>query len=373
MEHIDCMIAGAGVIGLAIARSLAFSGREVVIVEAENMIGSHTSSRNSEVIHAGIYYAAGSLKAKFCVEGLRRLYAYCRERNISHAQTGKLIVATSEAEMPQLHSILAHAQANGVDEIHEIPAAEAMALESQVFCVGALHSPRTGIVDSHGLMLSLLGEAEDAGAMIAYCSRVSAVEAAQDRFIVQIEGDQSYEMSCDSFINAAGHGAWDIARSIRALEARHVPPHYLSKGNYYALSGHSSPFKRLVYPVPGDGSLGIHFTRDLAGQARFGPNVQWMEGEVLDYTVETGREAEFAEAIRTYWPGLPDGALMPSYCGIRPKLVPSGSPAADFMIQSPAEHGITGLVQLFGLESPGLTSCLVIGDHVAALVARDFR
>ncbi|MCP4315065.1 MAG: NAD(P)/FAD-dependent oxidoreductase [Hyphomicrobiales bacterium] len=373
MDHIDCMVAGGGVIGLAIARSLARVGREVVIVEAENIIGSHTSSRNSEVIHAGIYYATDSLKARFCVASINRLYAYCRERNIPHKQTGKLIVATHDEELPKLKSIYAQAIANGTPGMREIPAADAIALEPELNCVGALHSPMTGIVDSHALMLSLQGEAEDAGSMIAFCSRVSSVRAGNGKFFVQIEGDQPYAMSSDYFINAAGHGAWDIARSMTGLQKDHIPPHYLSKGSYYSLSGHTCPFETLVYPVPGDGSLGIHFTRDLAGQARFGPNVLWMEGEELDYSVPQDRGAEFTEAIRTYWPGLPDGALMPSYCGIRPKLVSSGVPAADFLIQSRDDHGVDGLVQLFGIESPGLTSCLVIGDYVAALVTQESR
>ena len=373
MDHIDCVVAGGGIIGLAIARSLAMAGREVVIVEAENIIGSHTSSRNSEVIHAGIYYATGSLKARFCIDGLERLYAYCRERGIPCEMTGKLIVATHEEELPTLQSILNQARSNHVADIGEITAAEAMALEPELFCVGALHSPRTGIVDSHALMLSLLGEAEDAGAVIAYRSKISEVRAETGSFIVQIEGEQAYTMSCNHFFNAAGHGAWDIARSITGLSPDCIPPHILSKGSYYALSGHTSPFDRLIYPVPGDGSLGIHYTRDLAGQARFGPNVLWMEGEDLDYSVPQDRAREFAEAIKTYWPGLPDDALMPSYCGIRPKMVPSGSPAADFLIQSSKDHGVEGLVQLFGIESPGLTSCLVIGEYVASLATGNSR
>lgn len=373
MDHIDCMVAGGGVIGLAIARSLALAGREVVIVEAENIIGSHTSSRNSEVIHAGIYYATDSLKARFCIKAIDRLYAYCMERGIPHRQTGKLIVATHDEELPKLKSIHEQAIANGAPGMREISVAEAVALEPELHCVGALHSPMTGIIDSHALMLSLQGEAEDAGAMIAFCSRVSSVRAEGGKFVVHIEGKQPYAMSCDKFINAAGHGAWDIARSMTGLQKQHIPAHFLSKGSYYSLSGRKSPFELLVYPVPGDGSLGIHFTRDLAGQARFGPNVLWMQGEALDYSVPQDRGAEFTEAIRTYWPGLPDDALSPSYCGIRPKLVSSGIPAADFLIQSRRHHGVDGLVQLFGIESPGLTSCLVIGDYVAALVTQESR
>ncbi|MEX3008006.1 NAD(P)/FAD-dependent oxidoreductase [Hoeflea sp. TYP-13] len=373
MDHIDCIVAGAGVIGLAIARSLAKAGRDVVIVEAEDIIGSHTSSRNSEVIHAGIYYAANSLKARFCVEGKKALYAYCKDRNIPHERTGKLIVASEGEDLPKLKSIHEHALANGVDDIREMSADEAKALEPELRCIAALHSPSTGIIDSHALMLSLLGEAEDAGAMVAFGSTVSSVQADNGKFIVSVEGEQPYTVSCSTFVNAAGHGAWDIARSMKSLKNELIPPHYLSKGSYYSLSGHRSPFRQLIYPVPGDGSLGIHFTRDLAGQARFGPDVLWMEGETLDYSVPQDRGAEFEKAIRTYWPGLPDGALMPSYCGIRPKLVWSGKPAADFLIQSRADHGIDGLVQLFGIESPGLTSCLVIGDYVATLATKESR
>lgn len=371
MDHVDCIVAGAGVLGLAIARSLALRGRDVVVVEAEDMIGTQTSSRNSEVIHAGIYYAAGSLKARFCVAGKKALYAYCAERGIPHERTGKLIVATDDGQRATLQSIHAHAIANGVDDIRAIQAEEAINYEPELFCVSALHSPSSGIIDSHALMLSLQGDAEDAGTMIAFNSRVVAVRPQADGFEIDVEGDGAHTLSCNTFINAAGHGAWAIARAIEGLGRDRIPPHYLSKGNYYALSGHKSPFSQLIYPVPGDGSLGIHFTRDLAGQARFGPDVHWMEGETLDYTVVTGQEQVFAEAIRTYWPGLPDNALMPSYCGIRPKMVPTGHAPADFLVQSPRDSGIAGLVQLFGMESPALTSCLVIGEHVADLAGEE--
>ncbi|MEM6461441.1 MAG: NAD(P)/FAD-dependent oxidoreductase [Pseudomonadota bacterium] len=373
MDHIDCVVAGGGVIGIAIARALARAGREVVIIEAESTIGAHTSSRNSEVIHAGIYYASDSLKARFCVGGLKRLYTYCQERNIAHQQTGKLIVATHPNELPTLDAILAQARANGVAQIEQIPAEEAMRMEPQLHCVGALHSPLTGIFDSHALMLSMLGEAEDAAAMIAFNNRVASVAVEADRFVIQTDGEEPGLLACNHFINAAGHGAWAIARSTAGLSEQHIPPHYLSKGSYYALTGYQTPFERLVYPVPGDGSLGIHFTRDLGGGARFGPDVLWLKGEDLDYSVPQNRGLAFAEAIRTYWPALPDGSLTPSYCGIRPKLVPSGTPPADFVIQSRKDHGIEGLVQLFGIESPGLTACLVIADYVAGLVSGEIR
>lgn len=373
MDHVNCIVAGAGVIGIAVARALALAGRDVVIIEAEDIIGSHTSSRNSEVIHSGIYYAENSLKARFCVAGKKALYAYCRERGVPHERTGKLIVATREEDLETLASIHRHALANGVSDVRRISAREAIEAEPELHCIAALHSPSTGIVDSHALMLSMLGEAEDHGAMVAFRSRIASVRPEGGRFVVAFEGGGTEPVSCDVFINAAGHGAWDIARSIAGLPESVVPAHLLSKGNYYSLSGHPRPFRQLIYPVPGDGSLGIHFTRDLAGQARFGPDVFWMDGEELDYTVIDDRADDFARAIRTYWPALPDNALAPSYCGIRPKMVGSGQPAVDFVIRSPAENGYAGLVQLFGIESPGLTSCLIIGDYVAEMALKDFR
>jgi L-2-hydroxyglutarate oxidase LhgO len=368
MDHVDCIVAGAGVIGLAVARSLALAGREVVVIEAEDIIGSHTSSRNSEVIHAGIYYAANSLKARFCVAGRKALYAYCRDRHIAHKRTGKLIVATRDEDLPKLASIRAHAIANGVSDLAVLSADEAMVLEPELYCLGALQSPSTGIVDSHGLMLSYQGEAEDNGAMIAFQSRLTAVRPETDRLVLAIEGAEKTEISCSILVNAAGHGAWDIARAVTGMPADAIPEHHLSKGNYYALSGVATPFRQLVYPMPGDGNLGIHFTRDLAGQARFGPDVEWLKGETLDYQVSFDRTREFEDAIRTYWPALPDNAITPTYCGIRPKLITSGAPPADFIIQTPADHGIKGLIQLFGIESPGLTGSLVIGDYIAGRV-----
>ena len=366
MDHVDCVVAGAGVIGLAIARSLALAGREVVVIEAEDMIGSQTSSRNSEVIHAGIYYATESLKARLCIAGREALYAYCAARHIGHERTGKLIVATQEADLPKLAAIHNQALANGVDDVRMLPANEAMAMEPELFCIAALHSPSTGIIDSHGLMLSYQGEAEDHGAMIAFNSRIVGVRPDAGRLVLTIDDGTCSDIACNGFVNAAGHGAWEIARAIEGLSAAAIPPHYLCKGNYYGLNGCPTPFRQLIYPMPGDGNLGIHFTRDLAGQSRFGPDVEWLGTEKLDYQVSDGRGAAFEQAVRTYWPGLPAGALAPSYCGIRPKLVGSGMPPADFVIQTPAEHGIRGLVQLFGFESPGLTASLAIGDRIAA-------
>lgn len=367
MDHVDCVVAGAGVIGLAIARALAMAGREVVVVEAERLIGTQTSSRNSEVIHAGIYYPTGSVKARLCVRGREALYRYCRDRGIAHERCGKLIVATDAPELPKLRALLTQAHANGVSDVSEITADAAQALEPQLHCVAALHSPSTGIIDSHALMLAFQGDAEEHGCMIAFDNRLIGVQPTAAGLVLNVEGENEIKISCTLLINAAGHGAWQIARNVIGLSPRAIPPHVLAKGNYYRLEGRAAPFHRLVYPMPGDGNLGIHFTRDLAGQARFGPDVQWLGGERLDYAVATDRGPAFERAVRSYWPGLPDNALVPSYSGIRPKLVGSGQPAGDFLIQTEAEHGITGLIQLFGFESPGLTASLAVADAVAAL------
>ncbi len=369
MDHVECVVAGAGAIGLAAARALAMEGCEVVVVEAEQMIGTQTSSRSSEVIHAGIYYPTGSLKARFCVAGREALYAYCAERGIAHARTGKLIVATSDDDLPRLEALHTQAHANGVSNVVRISADEARAMEPELQCIAALHSPSTGIFDSHGLMLSYQGEAEDHGAMIAFGSRLTGITPRSDQLILNIDGETQTEISCSTLINAAGHGAWDVARHVTGLAKETIPPHYLAKGNYYALNGGKAPFRHLVYPMPGDGNLGTHFTLDLAGQARFGPDVEWLDGETLDYEVATDRGPAFEQAVRSYWPGLPEKSLVPSYSGIRPKVVGSGMPPGDFIIQTQAEHGIAGLIQLFGIESPGLTASLAIGDAIARKAA----
>ena len=372
MDKVDCLVIGAGVVGLAVARALARAGREVVIVEAAQAIGTGTSSRNSEVIHAGIYYPQGSRKAALCVAGNRALYAYCAERGVAHRRCGKLIVATAEAQVAELQAIEARAIANGVTDLRWLSAAEAQAMEPAVRCVRALFSPSTGIVDSHGLMLALLGEAEQHGAMLALNSRVLSGRVTPEGIVIRTETrsdtdgdtDGGMELLASHVINSAGLQAQAVAASIEGFPAAQVPPCFYAKGNYYSLAGRS-PFSRLVYPVPEPGGLGVHVTLDLAGQARFGPDVEWVNE--IDYRVDPARAQRFYAAVRAYWPELPDDALLPAYSGIRPKLGPAGSPesSADFRIEDASVHGVPGLVQLFGIESPGLTSALVIGETVA--------
>ena len=362
MDKVECVVIGAGVVGLAVARSLALAGREVVILEAEDAIGTHTSSRNSEVIHAGIYYPKGSLKARACVEGRRRLYEYCETHGVPHKRCGKLIVATSDSQKEELLAIEAKAHENGVADVVEIPAAEAMRMEPALQCVAALHSPSTGIIDSHALMLAYLGDAEAAGAMLALKSPLERIALSSQGFELQIEGTK---IAARTVVNSAGLRAPSVARLMEGFPAGKIPPEFYAKGNYYSLAGRS-PFSRLVYPVPEPGGLGVHVTLDLAGQARFGPDVEWVDS--IDYTVDPRRSERFYAAIRRYWPTLPDGALAPGYAGIRPKISGPKEPAADFVVQGPAEHGVAGLVNLFGIESPGLTASLALADDVVKLL-----
>jgi len=363
LDRVDTVVVGAGIVGLAVARALALAGREVVILEAEDAIGTHTSSRNSEVIHAGIYYPKGSLKARACVAGRERLYAYCAERGVPHRRCGKLIVAADEAQVPELESILARSHANGVADVARISVAEAKAMEPEIACAAALHSPSTGIVDSHALMLAYLGDAEAAGAMLALKSPL-------ERGVVRAEGIELHVAGAEpilarAVVNSAGLRAPSVARAIEGYAQDLAPRERYAKGNYYSLA-RRPPFSRLVYPVPEPGGLGVHVTLDLAGQARFGPDVEWVEK--IDYAVDPRRAERFYAAIRRYWPGLPEGALAPAYAGIRPKISGPGEPAADFVVQGPREHGVPGLVHLFGIESPGLTASLALADHVAALL-----
>ena len=363
MDSADAVVIGAGVVGLAVARELAVAGREVIILEAENAIGTATSSRNSEVIHAGIYYPRGSLKARACVEGRALLYRYCTERGIPHMRCGKLIVATNEAQLGELESIRQKAHANGVADVAWISVDEANAMEPAVACVGALHSPSTGVVDSHALMLALLGDAEAHGAMLAFLSPLESARVTSDgRIELRVGGAEPMHLAARTVVNAAGLTAPSLAKRIEGYPQAKAPPEFYAKGNYYSLVG-KSPFSRLVYPVPEPGGLGVHVTIDMGGQARFGPDVEWVDR--IEYAVDPRRADKFYAAIRRYWPQLPDGALAPGYAGIRPKIAGPKEPAPDFVIQGPAEHGVQGLVNLFGIESPGLTASLALAVDVA--------
>jgi L-2-hydroxyglutarate oxidase LhgO len=358
VEELDAAVIGAGVVGLAVARALAQAGREVVILEAEDAIGTHTSSRNSEVIHAGIYYPKGSLKARSCVAGKERLYEYCVEHGVPHRRSGKLIVAASEDQVSELENIQKKAQANGVTDVVWMTRAQAQALEPEVQCAAALYSPSTGIIDSHALMLAYLGDAEERGAMLALKTRLIGAQVVPGGFVVHTS---EMDIRCRVLVNSAGLRAPSLAKSIEGYPAKLAPAEYYAKGNYYSLNK-KSPFSRLVYPVPEPGGLGVHVTLDMAGQARFGPDVEWIDR--IDYAVDPLRAERFYAAIRRYWPGLPDGALAPGYSGIRPKTSGPGEPAADFEVQGPKAHGIPGLVHLFGIESPGLTSSLALAGLV---------
>jgi L-2-hydroxyglutarate oxidase LhgO len=361
VEAVDCVVVGAGVVGLAVARALALDGREVILLDAAEGIGTETSSRNSEVIHAGIYYPAGSFMARFCVAGRRALYAYCRERGVAHSNCGKLIVATSEAERDSLARIKQRAEVNGVEGMRLLSREEAREMEPALECTGALHSPTTGIIDSHAYMLALQGDAEEAGMVPVFFSPVTGGRAVADGVEIEVGGEEAMALRCRLLVNAAGLHATALARGIVGMPPERIPGAWLAKGNYFTLQGRS-PFSRLIYPVPVPGGLGVHLTIDLGGQARFGPDVEWVE--TLDYTVDPARADGFYAAVRRYWPELKDGALQPGYAGIRPKIVPPGAPGQDFVIQGPQTHGVRGLINLFGIESPGLTASLAIADHV---------
>lgn len=360
MEDVDAVVIGAGAVGLAVARALAQAGREVLVLEAENAFGTGTSSRNSEVIHAGIYYPTGSLRARLCVRGKALLYGFCQSHGVAHSRCGKLIVATQADELPALDRLQATAQANGVHDLQRLSAADALALEPALQCVGALLSPSTGIIDSHGLMLALLGDAEGAGAMLALCAPVQGGRATPQGLELDVGGDEPMQLRARTVVNSAGLQAPGLARQLAGLPAAHIPPDHLAKGCYFSLPGRA-PFARLVYPAPGQSShLGVHLTLDLGGQARFGPSFEWVHS--LDYTVDPAGADHFYAEVRRYWPALPDGVLQPAYAGIRPKITGPGEPAADFRIDGPAVHGVPGLVNLFGIESPGLTASLAIAE-----------
>ncbi|MFH1603921.1 MAG: NAD(P)/FAD-dependent oxidoreductase [Pseudomonadota bacterium] len=360
-EKVDCIVIGAGVVGLACARALALAGREVIVLETAGSIGTETSSRNSEVIHAGIYYPRGSLKAECCVKGRQLLYRYCEERGVAHRRCGKLIVATEAAHIAALRGIQAQAAANGVDDLRLLTEKEAKAMEPALRCVAALLSPSTGIIDSHGLMLAYQGEAESHGTVLALHSPVAGGAVEAGGIMLEVGGAEPMRIFARTVINSGGLYAQRVAAGLAGFPRDKVPPTHYAKGTYYSLSGRS-PFSHLVYPVPEAAGLGVHLTLDLAGQARFGPDVEWIDE--IDYDVDLRRAGGFYQAIRDYWPGLKDGQLAPGYVGIRPKLGGADTPASDFVIQGPAEHGVPGLVNLFGIESPGLTASLALAEHV---------
>jgi len=363
VDTVDCVVVGAGVVGLAVARALALRGREVLVLEAADAIGTGTSARNSEVIHAGLYYAQGSLKARLCVQGRALMYAYCAERNVPHRRCGKLVVATSAEQLPALRAVQAHARGNGV-VLEWLERDAARALEPALECVAALHSPETGIVDSHGLMLALQGDLESAGGIVALNSPLGHAQCAQSAIeLIAIDGTR---LSARTVVNAAGLAAPALAARFQGLDAVHIPQARFAKGNYFTLGGRA-PFSRLIYPVPEAAGLGVHLTLDLGGQAKFGPDVQWVDSPD-DLVVDPARGEAFYAEVRKYWPGLRDGALAPGYAGIRPKVFGPQGVLTDFVVQGPAVHGVPGLVNLFGIESPGLTSALALGVHVADLL-----
>ncbi len=364
-EQVDCAVIGTGVVGLAIARELAITGREVIVLEAADAIGTHTSSRNSEVIHAGLYYPKGSLKARLCVSGKSMLYDYCAQHGVPHRNSGKIVVAVTMDEIATLRSYVEKAEANAVRDLRWLSREELRELEPAVDCVAGFLSPSTGIIDSHALMLAYQGDAQNSGATVVFKSPVESGAVGSDRIVLNVGGDEPMTIACRIVINSAGLFAQNVARSIEGVPAPSIPSQYFAKAHYYTLSG-KPPFRRLVYPVASNAHLGVHVTVDMAGQIRFGPDVSWVDS--VDYSFDHSREPLFYEAIRKYYPGLKDGQLQPGYTGIRPKVSGPKEPAADFIISGPQDHGIGGLVNLFGIESPGLTAALAIAAHVRGLL-----
>jgi L-2-hydroxyglutarate oxidase LhgO len=361
------LVVGAGVVGLAVARAAAIAGHDVVVAEAASGIGTGVSSRNSEVIHAGLYYPTGSRRAYHCPRGRRMLYDFCASHGVPHRKCGKLVVATNADEIGRLEAVHKQAQANGVEGVEIIDAAAAKRLEPALACVAAMHSPETGIIDSHRFMLALRGDLEDRGGMVAFASLIEHLKPTPGGgWDAALAGSEPQWLGFDAVVNCAGLGAQRLARATEGYPAERVPRLVLAKGNYFAFAGRPV-FSRLIYPVPVPGGLGVHVTLDLAGRMRFGPDVEWIERE--DYDVDASRALAFYRRIRDYWPGLPDGSLMPDYCGIRPKLTGPGEAAADFMIEGPAQHGLARIVHLFGIESPGLTCALSIAEEVTASLA----
>ena len=363
-ESVEGVVIGAGIVGLAVARALARAGHDILILEAARQIGTETSSRNSEVIHAGLHYPNGSLKARFCVRGRDLLYSYCAEHGVPHRRLGKLTVACTEPELATLEAIKRKAEGNGVGDLEWVEGDMARRMEPELRCLRAFHSPSTGIIDSHALMLAYLGDAEAASASLAVRAPVTGGRVTADGFHLEIGGDAPMALDCKLLVNSAGLSAPALARRIVGIPPATIPRDYYCRGVYFTLGGRA-PFRRLIYPVPEHAGLGVHLTLDLAGQAKFGPDTEWIDG--VDYTVDPRRGDKFYAAIRTYWPGLKDGALQPGYAGIRPKISGPGEPAADFVVQGAAAHGIRGLVNLYGIESPGLTSSLALAEHVASM------
>ncbi|MBV6488868.1 MAG: L-2-hydroxyglutarate oxidase LhgO [Pseudorhodoplanes sp.] len=364
---LQVLVVGAGVVGLAVARAAAVAGHDVIAAEAADAIGTGISSRNSEVIHAGMYYPSGSLRARHCVRGNRLLHAYCQSRGIAHRKCGKLIVATSAAEQDKLEAIHRQGLANGVPGLRLIDGKTARAMEPELDCIAALHSPETGIIDGHSFMLALQGDLESHGGAIAFETPVERIARAGSGWRVAFDGRDAGTLEVDAVVNSAGLRAQTLARQIEGYPAERVPRLVLAKGNYFSYTGRPV-FTRLIYPTPVDGGLGVHVTLDLAGRMRFGPDVEWIERE--DYEVDARRADQFYARIRTYWPGLRDGTLVPDYCGVRPKLTGPGEPAVDFLVEGPSAHGLPGLVNLFGIESPGLTSALSLADDIVAGLVR---
>lgn len=359
---VETIVIGAGVVGLAVARRLAALGQDVLLIEEASTIGTHTSSRNSEVIHAGLYYTPGSLKAQLCVSGRKALYAYCRQRDIPAKDIGKLVVAVSQDEVAALESLLERARTNGVDDVRLLEKAEVRRLEPDVECFAALYSPSSGIVDSHALMLALQGDAEAHGAQCVMRTRVTGVARLGCGFEVHTSGSENMDLECRIVVNCAGLGAQEIARNTEGYPADRIPPRFLAKGNYFSVSG-KCPFSHLIYPLPVRGGLGVHVTLDLSGRMRLGPDLHWTDK--IDYTPDTSLMDDFYAAVAPFWPRIMDRELSCTYSGIRPKLRGPGSKDADFLVEGPSDHGIDGLVNFFGIESPGLTSSLALADHAA--------
>lgn len=363
MDQTDAVVIGAGVIGLAVARALALAGRSVIVLEREHAWGTGISSRSSEVIHAGIHYPRGSLKERLCIAGKRQLYAFCESRQVAHRRIGKLTCAGTDAELPRLEALARHIGAAEADDgLQWLDRRAVAAIEPALGCAAALLTPSSGIVDSHGLMRALLGEAEDHGAMLARHAAAERIERRGARWCVHAGETR---LHTPLVVNAAGLGAQGLARRTDALDPTHVPPLHLAKGSYFAYAG-KVPFGRLIYPLPVPGGLGVHLTLDLAGQARFGPDVEWVDA--ADHTVDPARKPAFLAAARRLWPGIDEERLHPGHAGIRPKLLGPDGGQADFRIDGPETHGLDGLVNLFGIESPGLTASLAIADHVVALL-----